>query len=183
MLKKIIYVVIFLFLIGSMSFSLKGKTITEPEMINVIHQLNSVDAKLIPLDRQTVNFVSKAKAFGMLGLKSSYKIEGDKSTFRLKNDLNHEFIVQVPMGIDPSGIKLFQFGIKKGNRILLANDVSGFAKVTNGPGPIQVNVTKYGQSSYKLSPVNKLGDGEYAFILGMGAPASDAFCFGIETVE
>jgi hypothetical protein len=183
MLKRIVFVVIFLVLIGSMSSLLKGKTINEPEMINVIYYLSHADNKLIAVDRQTVRFIQKAKAFGMLGLKNSYKIEGDRSAFRLKNDLNHEFIVQVPMGIDPSGIKLFQFGIKKGNRILLANDVSGFAKVTMGPGPIQINVTKYGQSSYKLSLVNKLDIGEYAFVLGMGASAFDAFCFGIEPVE
>jgi len=181
MLKKMIALGIFLILITSrLNFS-QEKKVTEPEMINVIYYLDSVNNKLIPLERQIAKTKTKRSMLGYAGIKKIKEIEGIKSTFILKSDMNQEFIVQLPVGIDPAKIQLFQFDIKKDKRILLLQRT--FLTQTAGPGPIQINITKYGQSSYKLTPMNKLECEEFGFILNIEAEISDVFCFGIEPGE
>lgn len=181
MSKKMIVLCIFLILITSkLNFS-QEKKVNEPEIINVIYYLDSINSKLIPLERQIAKTKTKRSILGYAGIKKIKEIEGNKSTYSLKNDMNQEFVVQLPSGIDPAKIQLFQFDIKKEKRILLLQRT--FLTQTAGPGPCQINITKYGQSSYKLTPVNKLECGEFGFILNIDAEISDVFCFGIEPAE
>jgi hypothetical protein len=46
--------------------------------------------------------------------------------------------------------------------------------------PLQVNISRYGENSYRLAPSSKLAIGEYAFMAG---GSIEVYCFGVDRQE
>lgn len=59
--------------------------------------------------------------------------------------------------------------------MLLAN--AGYFSAKSGMGRLRYDVSKYGEDSYRLTPVNELPAGEFGF---SGPTSIDVFCFGVD---
>jgi len=83
--------------------------------------------------------------------------------------------------IDPQGIiQFFSLESTKGKRqiiIVKTNSMGTSAKTAASEKAIPFNATKYGTSSFKITPAQNLPPGEYA----LGVPSNnDAFFLGID---
>ena len=149
--------------------------VTEPENIGVVYHLDS-EGKMQALDRQHLLIKSGFKALTFGGSKVTADLEGKSARLRLHSDTNISFVVQLPFGSDPRRIELYPLVVKDGNRQIRLAEGSIF-KGLRVNYPVQLNITKFGQNSYKLTPVAGLAAGEYAFL---EYDSEDVFCFGVD---
>ena len=149
--------------------------IAEPEYIGVVYHLDS-SGKMEALDRQRFRYRVGLKALGFGGGKVTADLEGKSAALRVASDEKISFVVQLPYGSDPRKIQLFSFVVKDGNRQIVMTSGSVF-KGQTPTLPIQLNITRFGQNSYKLTPAAGLAVGEYAFI---AENSVDLFCFGVD---
>jgi hypothetical protein len=147
------------------------KKLVEPEIIGLVHVLDSETSSIVPLERQTGK--------GRVGLRrAAAEITGQSSPVRIRALAKQEFVVNVPAGTDPSRFSIYVMDGKKGKRQTTTAKVGLFSDVVGG-GTLQVNASKYGQSSYKLTPAQVLPPGEYCF--SPPGESYDLFCFGINS--
>lgn len=163
----------------------QAKQSEEPEYLSVFFYLNPADGALVSLERQTANVRTKIKAMGFGGGEAVIEVKGGKSPVRFKTDQKLEFVVRVASTqIDPLNVVQFiAWKSKKDKRSLVITKVGpmGAGGSTNmTAGAVAFNASKYGQSSFKISPAQPLPPGEYA--LGTGDTGT-AFCFGVDAVE
>jgi hypothetical protein len=98
-------------------------------------------------------------------------VSGTGSPFRIGNNDKTEFIFKTE---DPERAELFQFTVKKKQRQFEEVRLQGKSKeMLTG---IPVNITKFGESSYKLIPQAPLGPGQYALMFTTGRKI---FTFGV----
>jgi hypothetical protein len=152
---------------GSQSATVKPP---EPEAIGEVNLLDSSGQALKPLPEE------HWKAEGRPGWTTStgsIKLSGERSSFRLGANEKAEFVFKTGT---PEAVRLYLFIQKKDFRY------SDLVKVKAGWKPerdfipsIPVEVTKFGESSYKLAPKSPLGPGEYGIDLG-----GRIFTFGID---
>lgn len=143
----------------------QDKKIAEPEMIGVVYYIDSVAGSLIPLERQ----IAKIKS----GIRfQSAQINGEKSPVRPTSQ-RPEFVVRLAAGVDPNKFKLTPFAKTKGKR-----DLKLLALVGNPNFELLCDVTKFGESSYKIKPAKELLVGEYGF---SPTDSNDVFAFGIDS--
>jgi hypothetical protein len=128
---------------------------------------------LKPLSKEPAKRVIGGK--GLLGRNTFVQIPGPGSSFRVKGGKDLEFVVKSSK--DPENIHLYAFPKDGSNRQALVGTSSfkGFRGVsTQQVGRIELAVTKYGESSYRLvmkaPPV-----GEYGFVMGF-----DVFDFAVD---
>lgn len=165
------------------AFGQEVKKVQEPEYLGVFFLLDSSTGNLVPLERQTP--VSKTKAAGLDGMKSTIEIKGEKSPIRFKEGQKLEFVVLVSsQQTDPQGIlQFFSLESKNGKRQLLIAKRSSMGttvKTTANERAVPFNATKYGTSSFKITSAQNLPPGEYT----LGAPGNnDGFCFGIDPAD
>jgi hypothetical protein len=151
---------------------------SEPEYIGVIHYLNS-SGMLLPLDRQMARSKAGFKALGLGGAKITIELEGEKASLRILPNQKMNFVVQLPNGVDPRRIQLYSFSVR-GNKRQLEIRSEDIPREGRTIIPIRLNISRYGQNSYKLAPVSDLSAGEYGF---MGGGTTEVFCFGVESKE
>jgi hypothetical protein len=99
------------------------------------------------------------------------EVKRERSSFRI---LANENIVFVFKTGSPEKVSLYRFVQKGKNRRF---DYESY-NVRHGEGPIKglpVEVTTYGERSYKLFPSSALAPGEYAIII-----ADELYTFGID---
>jgi hypothetical protein len=150
----------------------KKEAIPEPEGLGAIFFIDSSKAALLALERQT------AKASAGL-VRVSAEIKGERSPVRILSDLDQDFVVALPSGVDPSKYELFLMEAKKGKRrTVMATDKIFTVQV--GKSSLAVTVKRYGGSSYKLTPAQRLPPGEYCF---SPSDSNDSFCFGIDPLN
>ncbi len=125
----------------------------EPELIGVVY-LQDASGKLIPLERAQAQLK-----------RLHWEVENGASPVRVKAGEKTMFVVSLANGIDPSGFTLATLETNKGVR-----------RVKLAPEALTVNVTKFGASSYGLTPASDMAAGEYAFIR---KNMNDFFCFGV----
>jgi hypothetical protein len=87
--------------------------------------------------------------------------------------------VEIATAVDPREFELYPFAVKDGKRQLTISRASVF-KGGRVLLPLQVNINRYGENSYKLTPSSKLAVGEYAF---MARGSTEAYCFGVDKKE
>ncbi len=97
-------------------------------------------------------------------------VPGSKSAFRLKAGEKVEFVFNTGK---PESVSLYRFEQKKDKRRFGYGRV-GVVRDDSIKG-LHVNLSKYGESSYKLAPVSALNPGEYAIVI-----ADEVFTFGID---
>jgi hypothetical protein len=127
--------------------------VVEPELIGVVY-LQDAAGKLIPLERAKAQLKRR-----------HWEVENGASPVRVKVGDKTTFVVSLANGIDPSGFTLAALETNKGVR-----------RVKFTPEALAVNVTKFGVSSYGLTPANDLAAGEYAFIR---KNQNELYCFGV----
>jgi hypothetical protein len=169
------------------SASTESHKIKEPDYVDVFFRLNPTNGELIPLERQnTQRRISRADVFIAVSAKTAAQIDGEKSPVRFKRGEKLDFIVKLnSQQEDPqSKIQFVLLESVKGKRqwVLAKGSASTFS--ANGSANdisqkqmVPYNVAKYGESSFKVSPVNQLSHGEYFLSINT---VDSSFCFGID---
>lgn len=167
------------------------KKVQEPEFLGTFFLIDSTTGNLIPLERQTPAQNAKIKGFGLGGVEMSMIISGDKSPVRFKEGQKLNFVVlSSSQQIDPQGlVHLFSLDSAKAERHFQVAKVgfSGGGDKSQASA-IQFNASKYGISSFMITPAEDLVQGEYllsgafssASFGGLSGPSNDGFCFGID---
>ncbi len=162
--------------------------VQEPEFLGTFFFLDSTTGKLTPLERQTPVQNAKVKAMGLGGAKMSMMIGGDRSPVRFKEGQPLDFVVLTSsQQIDPQSIAhLFFLETTQYQRRL---EVAQFGLFSGGGASSQTSAipfdaSKYGLSSFKITPIESLFPGEYiltgAMSTSLAGPSTDGFCFGID---
>jgi hypothetical protein len=151
-----------------MAQSSAGKPV-EPAAIGEVYQLDSLSQTLKSLPNEQWKAKGKAGWTTSTGL---IQIAGDRSALRLKAGDKAEFIFKTGQ---PEGVRLYPFTLKKGMREFEIVKLKGMGRERETLQGIPVEITKYGESSYKLTPKSPLGPGEYAIDL-----AGKMFSFGLD---
>jgi hypothetical protein len=142
----------------------------EPAAIGEVNLLDSSSQTLKPLPRETW------KAKGRPGWRTatgSIEITGEGSAFRMSASEKPEFVFKTGT---PEAVKLYIFVQKKGARSSdLVKIKAGWTQERDYAPGIPVEITKFGESSYKLVPRSPLAPGEYGIDLSGGL-----FTFGVD---
>lgn len=161
--------------------------VQEPEYLGQPHYLDPASGALTPLEKQGA--VMKVGMNWVGDMKGAYQVKGAKSPIRLASNQKIEFVVRVAsLHVDPTGvIQLVLLKAKSNKRELVAmkGGLFGDMTVDSHAGAIDVNASKYGESSLKITPAQPLAPGEYALkapdATGTGSAQSEIFyCFGVD---
>jgi len=132
----------------------------EPESIGVFFYLDSATQTLKRLP--TEDFKKHRGGFG--SITDSVKVSGEASSFRIPANDKTAFIFKVFKPEDAGKAKLFQFVVKGGER---EYELGKWKRRDFTPNPgLNLNVAKFGESSYKLTTEVPLALGEYALTMG-----------------
>jgi len=157
-------------------------SLQEPDFIGNFAWRDPATGRLKSLERQTGSSTISVKAMGFGGAESYIRVPGDRSPVRFKEGDATDFVLLVSsQNTDPQSVaQLFILDAQEGDRRLpvaraASMGISGRAVATESQLPLRA--TRYGKSSFLLTPAEALGPGEYAFagpITGVG------FCFGVD---
>ena len=164
-------VLIWVLVVGGPATAQQNKPV-EPETMGVVYLLDSTDQSLKPLPKETPRRFTGGKGFA--GVNTFVQIPESASSLRVKSGKDLEFIVK---SSNPEGIHLYSFITKGKNRQALVGTSSpkGFRGVSiQQVGQIQLDVTKYGDLSYRLV-MKAPAVGEYGFVVGW-----DVFDFAVD---
>ncbi len=101
-----------------------------------------------------------------------WEMEGSRSPVRFSSGQKMFFVVQLANGIDPGTYALLPLETRNDGRWTKADPGN-----RNAPLTLLVNVTKIGDSTYGLTPIQELATGEYAF---SPSNSNNAYCFGVD---
>jgi len=158
------------FFILSLSFCMGQQapaTPVEPKAIGVVYRLSPSSQELIRLPDEE----SQEKRGSRDPRKIFVELKGAQSSFRIKAGENTEFVFNTG---NPEKVSLYLFEQKKDKRQVqtVMLDVRGGGKLLKG---LPAEVSKYGESSYKLVPASPLTPGEYVIFLG-----DQNYTFGVD---
>ena len=102
------------------------------------------------------------------------EVKGAASPIRQKQAQKMMFVVRLDKGTDPGSFRLLVFESEKRYRWVKSVPPMHTADLL-----LPLNVIKYGESSYGLTPASQLMPGEYAFAAGK---AMQFYCFGVGEV-
>jgi len=132
----------------------------EPEALGVVFLLDSSNQVLKPLADEVW------KAHGNMGFTKAtgvVEVAGEHSTFRIAANNKFEFVFKVE---HPENVKLYRSLQKKNQRQFELVKIANSGRTREPIQGIPVEITKYGESSFKLAPQSPLAPGEYAIIYG-----------------
>ena len=167
--------------IGLLPFSVgaaQDNSTTKQRYIGIVYYLQPSD-NLQALDRQIMTSHTSMKALGFGGFKDVLELDLERASVRLPANQELSFVVELPNGIDPRESRLYQLASSNGKRQLVISNGSLFT----GPRfrqPIQINISRHDQESYKITPSAKLEPGEYVFFV---PNSTEVFCFGVDKKE
>jgi Cu/Ag efflux protein CusF len=142
----------------------------EPATIGDVFLLDSSSQKLTPLPREPWKAIGKP---GWTTGTGAIQIAGETSSLRIKTGDKTELVFNVG---NPESVRLYPLTRKKEKREFeLVKVKSGFhpqRKILDG---IAADISKFGDSSYKLVPQSPLGAGEYVIDV-----SGKMFTFGID---
>ena len=147
--------------------------LVEPETIGVIHLRDRKDNMLLPLDRETSHIKASP---GFFKAKAKLRVNGVRARLRVSEN-RPDFIVQLANGVDPNKIKLYKMTVSDGKRETVIATAVAFGGVKSELNTTTLDVTRYGVSSYKLTPPQALLPGEYVLV---ATDSTDAYCFGVD---
>jgi hypothetical protein len=147
---------------------------SKPAYIGVVYYLDHT-ATLIALDRQVPRPKAHIKMLGIRGARAVVELDEERASLRLPSNQELNFVVELASGVDPREFQLYLFAVKDGKRQLMISSGSVF-RGGQVRLPLQINISRYGENSYKLTPSSKLAVGEYAFMAG---GSTEVYCFGV----
>lgn len=133
---------------------------SEPDLIGAVY-LQDQSGALLSLEQNRANEQKRRRGNAE---ETYWEMAGASSQVRFKSGQKMTFVVRLANGIDPKSFKLYPLETRNENR-------------RTGALPLFFNVTKVGESSYGLTPVQDLAPGEYAF---SPKGSDEAYCFGID---
>jgi hypothetical protein len=132
----------------------------EPNAIGVFFYLDAASGTLKRLPQEEFR---RHSSTGFSSVTQSVLVSGEGSSFHVAES-QPTFVFQVFKEEEASRAKLFQFNVKGSDR---EYDLSKWHhKETTTNTGLSLNVSRYGQSSFKLTPESPLAPGEYALTLG-----------------
>ena len=149
--------------------------LSKPAYIGIVYYLDH-SATLKALDRQVPRPKANIKAFGFGGARAVVELDAEKASLRLPSDQKLSFVVEIATGVDPREFQLYPFAVRNGKRQLIISSGNVF-RGGQVRLPIQINISRYGENTYKLTPSSKLAEGEYAFMAG---GSTEVYCFGVD---
>lgn len=164
-------------------------SIPEPEFVNQVYALGK-DHKLISLEKQDAEYVSKMKVAGFGGSKQMYQMDGARSNVSISPD-NVMFVLGTTgggMGMDPSSqFSLMKFETKKDKRQAVAAETGGMIKKPkSGDNELEINFKRIRENIVGIVPAKPLEKGQYAFLNKLSVKGGgmsmkmEAFAFSIE---
>jgi hypothetical protein len=156
-------------------------SVEEPETLGKVFFLDSAKQTLKQLPAEPWKRETKRAGFG--GFKYLNVVSGTRSALRISSGTKVVFIYRPFEGkaqtFDPvQAVQLFAFdGEEKSNRMCVVSTVKG--RSTEANHGISLDVTKFGTSSYALTPASNLGPGEY-WIDAPGTTSRPLFTFGVD---
>lgn len=132
----------------------------EPESIGAFFYLDSATQTLKRLPQEEFNRHSG----GFAHVVQSVRVSGETSSLHIPASDKTTFVFKVFKDEQAAGAKLFQFNVKGSER---EYELGKWKRKDYAPNVgLPVNVAKFGESSYKLTPETPLSPGEYALTLG-----------------
>ena len=143
-------------------------TVSEPDLIGVMY-FQDLSGTLLSLEQNRA--MPRRRASGN-SQQTYWEMAGASSPARLKSGQKMLFVIRLANGIDPTTFSLFPLETKNGSRRTESDPGNKTAPLT-----LMFNVTRIGESSYGLAPLQDLAAGEYAF---SPKNSDDAYCFGVD---
>jgi ABC-type microcin C transport system permease subunit YejB len=142
-------------------------TPVEPKAIGIVYRLSPSGQELIRIPDEQ----AQEKAGSRDPRKIFVEVQGAQSSFRIKAGESTEFVFSTG---NPEKVSLYRFEQKKNKRQVqtMMLDIRGGGKLLKG---LSAEVSKHGESSYKLVPSAPLTSGEYAVFI-----ADQVYTFGID---
>lgn len=135
----------------------------EPESIGVFFFLDPATQTLKRLPTEDFKRHS-GSGFASASVTQSVRVSGQASPMRIDANDKSVFVFKVFKEEQAAGAKLFQFSVKGSER---EYDLGKWKRRDYTPNTgLAVNVAKFGDSSFKLTPEAPLAPGEYALTLG-----------------
>lgn len=132
----------------------------EPEAIGVFYYLDSSAQTLKRLPKE--DFKRHTGGFG--SITQSIHVSGNASSLSVGHADQTVLVFKVFKDEEAAKAKLFQFSVKGSDR---EYDLGKWKHRDFTPNEgVTINVAKFGESSYKLTPETPLNPGEYAVTLG-----------------
>lgn len=175
--------VTFTFLLSYGGIAQEPNKVHEPEYVAQPHYIDSTTGALVPLERQVAVRKTRNKALGYAGGSIGYEIQGGKSPVRFHSASKIEFVVRVEsLQTSPEDIlRLLILKAKKERRELITTKIKpmGLGSTTDpSAGAVAFAATRFGESSFRITPTNTLPAGEYA--IQMAGALGTFFCFGVD---
>jgi len=142
--------------------------VAEPNAIGVFYYLDSTGGGLKRLPQEEFR---RHTSNGFGSVTQSVIVSGSASSFHI-GDSQPTFVFQVFKEEEASRAKLYQFSAKGPDREYDLGKWHRKESTTNTGLPL--DISKYGQSSFKVTPGSPLAPGEYALTLG-----PTVFTFGV----
>ena len=136
----------------------------EPTAIGVVYHLDPTSQELKKLPDEQWK-----EQGGFNGYRTYIKVSGKSSSFRVKADEKGEFVFNTG---SPEKVSLYRFTEGGKRQFEFKKLTMGGTEFIKG---LPVEVSKYGESSYKLVPASPLAPGEYAIII-----AEEVYTFGVD---
>jgi hypothetical protein len=133
----------------------------EPESIGTFFYLDSATQTLKRLPKEEFK---KHSGGGFSSVVQSVKVSGGASSLHIAANDKTTFVFKVFKDEEASRAELFQFTVKGSEREYELGKWKRRDYTSNGG--LSVNIAKFGESSYKLTPETPLSPGEYALTLG-----------------
>jgi hypothetical protein len=144
----------------------------EPESIGIFFYLDSATQTLKRLPKEDWKRHSKA---GWTSVTTDLKLDGTSSSFRIPASAKDIFVFRASED-SAEKAKLYRFAVKGDGREF---EQGKWKHRDYQPNPgITVDISKYGESSYKIVPEAALEPGEYA--LFTGDTGAVVFTFGVD---
>ncbi|MGA3159666.1 MAG: hypothetical protein ABSC77_00500 [Terracidiphilus sp.] len=168
-MRNLVFVLLLVLSLGICSAQTTSTKPVEPAAIGVIFRLDPSTQGFKPLPNE--QWKAKGKA-GWTTATGFLIVSGESSTFRIKAGESTEFVFILG---NPESVSIYRFDQKKNERQFeMVKLRSNGRERENIPG-IPTDLTKYGDTSYKLVPKSPLTPGEYAIEFG-----NKVFTFGID---
>ena len=123
----------------------------------------------IPLERETAMQTRGGGIYGMGGA-TVYRIQGARSTVRVRQNDRIVFVVRLDSGWDPRQFQLFRLESRMGYRQTQSS-------MGGSPPVLPVNINKVGDGVFEITPARALAPGEYSV---SPANSNDSYCFGVD---